>query len=511
MNLQAIFCSFLFFWFGFQVAKAEEFRIFVQRDPVTLHPLKSLSGGTSHVLNNIFRGYYRYDNNKGLISELAVCRHYSALEIRCQIAPNLKYANGERITVEDFLRTLYQALSQDTQPLVKADLLQIKNAKEILNKKADLSTLGVKKISDTEFSIAFASPDRDFLYRTSWLSFTPLPADISDDRTLARDYATGPYRLKSWERGRYLILEPNPFYHDGAPPLSVKVLVVSDETTALKLFQTSELDFLRRVPTEYYHEVKNYPGFGQNPLLRMDYLGFGGELADQPLLRQAMAHALDYEEFRRAFFALGRPGCFGVSSSLMGEPVCYDFNLKKAKSLLAKVDPAVLKKKYKLFVSDQGGDHVLRTGQWYQAQWKKHLGLQIDIEVLEQGVLTEKLKTAPPDLFRRGFQLDRPTCLSAIEIFLPGDPDNFLQLNRPKVTQIAEDLRRKDLTSTQKMRLCREAMKDLLSTYRFIPLGEIHFITLTNKSFSGVELNALNQLNLSRLRKLKLDQSPSEK
>src|SRR5690606_31679539 len=96
------------------------------------------------------------------------------------------------------------------------------------------------------------------------------------------------------------------------------------------------------------------------------------------------------------------------------------------------------------------------------------------------------------------------------EPFLPANADNFLKLERPKVVQIAHELRTKNLTKAQQRKLCHLALTDLLKTNRILPLGEIQYITLMNKTFAGIELNALNQLDLAKLRKLKPDQSPSE-
>src|SRR5690606_27946892 len=131
----------------------------------------------------------------------------------------------------------------------------------------------------------------------------------------------------------------------------------------------------------------------------------------------------NYEEFKKIFHSLGLPGCFGLGQGLTGTPVCFDFNLQKARKILESLENKP--KRLKLYVAAQGGDDLSRAAQWFQGQWKKHLGLQIDIEITEFALLTRLLKTSPPDIFRRGVPLDRASCLAGLEPFTHGNPDNF--------------------------------------------------------------------------------------
>ncbi|MFN7455503.1 MAG: hypothetical protein ACK5RO_12695 [Pseudobdellovibrionaceae bacterium] len=49
--------------------------------------------------------------------------------------------------------------------------------------------------------------------------------------------------------------------------------------------------------------------------------------------------------------------------------------------------------------------------------------------------------------------------------------------------------------------LCTEATQMLLNDHRIIPTGPIHFTVLLKTGWTGLRLNELNVLNLSKLKK----------
>ncbi len=63
---------------------------------------------------------------------------------------------------------------------------------------------------------------------------------------------------------------------------------------------------------------------------------------------------------------------------------------------------------------------------------KKNLGWTVELRGQEQAVYLARLRDKPPDVFRKGVSLDRPTCLAALEVFLKGNPENYIALDDPK-------------------------------------------------------------------------------
>ena len=163
-------------------------------------------------------------------------------------------------------------------------------------------------------------------------------------------------------------------------------------------------------------------------LSRFDYIGFGPTAMSSIHFRKAIVHAVDYQEFVKVFNALGRPGCPSSPEKWTKTAVCYDFNMAKANDAWALVPEGLKSSRHALFISTAGGEDLRRIAEWYREQWKKNLGLEVDIQPLDFGVMTEEIRKRPPTLFRRGVPLDRPTCLAALENFETGNLDNFVLL-----------------------------------------------------------------------------------
>lgn len=488
------------------------FRFHIFTDPMSLSPLKVEAAFNSYLHGNLYGGLMvmnpKDETSVSLEPHLAKSCVYRAPKlIECELRTGLKWANGKSITREDFIRPFRDAFAANSSPQPKADLVSLLNAKAVLAKKMTPSQLGVfpHPTDKNKIIFHFEKPDADFLFKLASPVFAPRPAKFENDEALARDFATGPYRLKEWKRGTHFLMEPNPHYF-AAPkdiPLEqrpqVKAIIVGEDSTAFKLYQTNELDFLRRVPAEHHRAIQNSPELHRTPFVRMDYLGFSNRLKNQPALREAIVHAINYEEFKSLFFARGRPGCFGISSSLYeGEPPCYEFDVAKAKKALARVDAEFLKEPIDFYYNLQGGDDILKAVQFFENQLKKHLKLKINIQGLETTQMRDRLATNPPDIFRRGVPVATPSCMGAVEVFSKGSPDNFtgFEMDTSKWDILALPLAPDD----KKRAACTAILNQILSKHVLIPLGEQHFMIMVKKKFSGWQLNALNQLNLSGLR-----------
>jgi oligopeptide transport system substrate-binding protein len=188
----------------------------------------------------------------------------------------------------------------------------------------------------------------------------------------------------------------------------------------------------------------------------------------------------------------------GLSLRLLDREHCIDFNLKKAKEAFGRVPIERQKKPLTLFFSQAGGDDLRRVGEWYQGQWKKNLGIEVRLESRESKTYLALLSEHPPEIFRKGFSLDRPSCEAAVEAFISGAPNNLIRQHSDKYDRGFEKLQAARTTADKK-RHCGDLMEKLISNYRMIPQGRIHFSMLQNHRFEGWKINSLNQLDLTQL------------
>ena len=503
-NLLLALCLFAVF------AKAEEpsFRFHILSDPVTLDPLRSNGSWNSFVHYNLYRSFFRFDGTKRLNEYAKKCAYVSRLELHCQMKMDKKYSGGQKIVIADYLEPFKKAFESESTAKAKAELLFLKNAKAILAGKKKIQELGVKAHPTKKDTMIFYfdEVDADFLNRLSSPVFSPRPVAAVTDEVLSRDYATGPYRFNKKESLKYVELVSNANYPGGhASRPTVKALIVNNDSTAYNLYKKGVLNFLRRLPQDQYNVALRSEETEKEiyiqPQLRMDHIGFSNNLIEQPVLREALTLSLDYVELQRILQARGKPGCFSLLKEYYeGPPICYEFNLKKAKELLSTVPADFFKKPIQMYYSIQGGDDIQRAVEWYQHQWKKNLQLDVHLNPSEFTELTNRLKENAPDIYRRGVPVDSSSCLSALETFQDGHPENYLKIKNKTLSKSLSLLNNPNLSMTQTKGHCRDALQAILKENRLIPQGEMYFVSMAKLAFTGWRLNALNQLDLSDLR-----------
>lgn len=512
--MRTLFALIIFAFSNCALAKVEAgvFRYHLANEPQSLDPAKLTSTDASYFFNNIMRGLYSYSNTHGLEPEGAEsCRFTSTLTLDCQLA-KVQWSDGSDIVAEDYVRTFRRLLSSGGKNPSVELLKNLKNALSVHQGKLPPSKLGVRAIGKTRLVFEFEKPDPDFLYKLTTSILVPTKSDHFPERGKLDGLSfNGPYRVSKWTLGSRLRLESNPYYKRGntnRPPVEI-LLNLDDEQTALNLYEQKTLTFLRRLPTTYIKQYKNRPDFHQIPMARFDYIGFGSELKDFPKLRSALAHGADYRELQILYDALGIPGCPSLPEELTDKMRCVQFDLNRAKRDLAEVPPEVRRKRFKFYFSKLGGDDIKKGMEWFQAQWKKNLGLQVDLHQTEQGVFLSQLRKEPPAVFRKGVGLERPTCLAALETFAYGGAENFLRLNDPKYESLIEQLikisrptmagRKPNPPTSEMKKICGEGLQYLIDRHLLIPLGRIHFTVLADPKFQGWSLNEMNQLDLSNL------------
>jgi oligopeptide transport system substrate-binding protein len=480
------------------LADAGVFRFHLFSEPQTLDPQTTASSGGNYLFQNIYRGLFVYADGKLKPEGAETCRH-SKLKVRCTLRP-MKWSDGKPVTARQYVNAFRRLIDPDKRS-PKADILfTLKNARAIWKGEKKPDQLGVAAEDEKTLVFHFEEEDPEFEYRLIEPSLTPLP----DGGYLNREEGSklpvnGPYKIAGWKKGAWLKLEPNPEYALGRkdrPP--AEALFVDSDATALRLYEAGTLTFLRRLTAADIPRFKDSPEFIQIPMARFDYVGFGPALRDRPKLREALVKSVEFKDFLRLFNTISPPGCPSLPASYMDQVTCMKFDSSRAKSLMKSLkDVPPLEMQF----SQMGGDDIARAAEWFQGQWKKNAGLKVELHSQEQSVYMRTLRVNTPAVFRKGVNLDRPTCAAGLEIFVKDNPENFIRLDDP---EFEKRLKRVSQASspTSRKRACREAVNYLMSLNRLIPLGEMYFTLLAKKSYAGWTLNELNQLDLSQLHKI---------
>lgn len=480
------------------------FRFHIPTEPQSLDPARLTSTDANYFFNSIARGLYSYSNVEGLVPEGAKrCSFENPLRMVCELNHEMKWSDGTKVEAADYVRTFRRLMQSAKNPSIEL-LKNIKFAEEVNRGAQNAEKLGVKADTPDRLVFEFSLHDPDFLFKLTHSVLVPTKLDVYPKRGEVKDLVfNGPYRITSWVTGQRLRLEPNSFYKRGnskRPP--VEILFVDDDQTALHLYEEKTLTFLRRLSTTYIPVYRSRKDFVQIPVARFDYVGFGEELQHEPHLRSALSYSADFKELKQIYDALGLPGCPSLPEEFLDRSRCVSFDLARAKKELALVPAEIRAKRFKIVFSKLGGDDIKKGMEWFQAQWKKNLGLQVELEQMEQGVYLARLREQAPAIFRKGVGLERPTCLAALETFAKNGAENFLKLSDPAFEKIISRLSLlpfSKIPTKESKSLCGEGVQYLLDRHLLIPLGRIHFTMLADPAFKGWDLNEMNQLDLSGL------------
>lgn len=479
-------------------SKAPRFSFHLLGEPYTLDPLKAHGSAGSYLYTNLFQGLYKINSESELVPMGAQDCTWKERELWCRLVRNKKWSNGDQVTAQHYLQAFRRLIDPKNKSPQAEALINLKNAEAIFAGKLKPENLGVKAPSRFELVFLFDRQDPEFLYKLSLPALAPvhsLPLPSRENAHLLP--VNGPYKIANWEKGQKIVLIPNPKFPDSEHRPEVEIFFIEDDSTALNLYESGRMNFLRRLVSDKIEDYKTRPDFHQFPVARFDYIGFGPKLKDQPELRKALALSLEYSQLRDMYKALGTPGCPSLPSRLQEKVHCHHFDREKAREIFKKT--SFKDKRLTLAYSKMGGEDIQRGMEWAQFQWKKNLGLTLELRPQEQGYYLKQLQNHRFDLFRKGVGLDRPTCLAALEIFLPDHPENYLQLKDPEYQTLVQRLSQQSQPQAAR-KICSQAIELLINKAYLIPLGEIHFTMLARPDFKGWSVNEMNQLDLTHLR-----------
>lgn len=114
--------------------------------------------------------------------------------------------------------------------------------------------------------------------------------------------SSGPYTVASYDPTQQLVLEPNEHYYDQDRIANggVTIQFVSDPSQRALLLRSGEIDLAQGIPLDQVQAMEDEDGLTvvSEASNRLEYLGFNTTQApfDDPLVRQAVAKAVPYED-----------------------------------------------------------------------------------------------------------------------------------------------------------------------------------------------------------------------
>ena len=483
----------------------------------TLDPAFSKDQATIWATNQLFNGLVQLDHDLNVKPSVAKSWDISsdALSYTFNLRNDVffhdhelfKNGKGRKVTASDFEYSFNRLL----------DKAFAAPGAWVLGNVASFSAL-----NDSNFTIKLQKPFPAFLSLLSMQYCSVVPKEIIDGSDFNRNpIGTGPFKFQLWEDGVKLVFRKNPSYFEkeGEEQLpyldAVAITFIQDKQSAFLQFIQGNLDFISGIDASYKDEIltqtgklqtkyKDIVSLQSQPYLNTEYLGFLMDNNPLPLeIRKAINYGFDRLKMLKYLRNnIGTPAINGFIP--MGLPsfntnvIGYNYNPEKVKELISDSD---FDTKQEIVLSTTSS--YLDLCEYIQNSLQE-IGLNIRVEVNPPSTHRQMVATSKLNFFRGSWIADYPDAENYLSLFYS---KNFCP-NGPNYTHFdsseLDDLYEKSLSETvvtKRHALYREMDSLLIQNAVIVPLYYDRVLRFTQNNISGFESNAMNLLNLKRVRK----------
>ena len=292
----------------------------------TLDPQKATDSVSRSIIKLINQTLVYIDNEGNIVPELAQeITKVSPKETLIKIKNDIKFSNGETLTIDDVLFSLERAKAS---PKMSQDLYMIESFEKV-----DDRTLKINTLYDAG----------NLLHKlaSGGVAIVNKKAFEKDENNIV---GTGMFKLKEWVAGEKLVLERNEFFKDSKSNIDTLVVkFVPEANSRMIMLETGEIDLARDLLPLDFQKISEDTKFTTVEVETPSnmFLGFDlrNELLADKRVRQAIAYAINNEDLVKTVFN----GSASVATSPVPKITTghnensnnYPQNIEKAKQLLA--------------------------------------------------------------------------------------------------------------------------------------------------------------------------------
>ena len=292
----------------------------------TLDPQKATDSVSRSIIKLINQTLVYIDNEGNIVPELAQeITKVSPKETLIKIKNDIKFSNGETLTIDDVLFSLERAKAS---PKMSQDLYMIESFEKV-----DDRTLKINTLYDAG----------NLLHKlaSGGVAIVNKKAFEEDENNIV---GTGMFKLKEWLAGEKLVLERNEFFKDSKSNIDTLVVkFVPEANSRMIMLETGEIDLARDLLPLDFKKISEDTKFTTVEVETPSnmFLGFDlrNELLADKRVRQAIAYAINNEDLVKTVFN----GSASVATSPVPKITTghnensnnYPQNIEKAKQLLA--------------------------------------------------------------------------------------------------------------------------------------------------------------------------------
>jgi len=367
--------------------------------------------------------------------------------------------------------------------------------------------LRVEAIDPHTVRFTLSTPFAPFLYTLAndgagIINPTVLKAHNSDDAKgwLAEHTAgSGPYMLKSWQKGQQLVLVPNPYYNDSEPAFKrVLVKIIGESATRRLQLTRGDIDIAESLPIDQLAALKkeDHVTVDEFPSLRVTYLYLNNGKAplNQVDLRRAISWDTDYQGMVQGILGgngkqMRGPipaGLWGYDPSAMQ----YQLDMGKAKAALEKVTDQPKTLSFLYSDSDPNWEPIALATQAGLGK----LGISVKLEKLANATLRDRVGKGDYDIAAGNWSPDFADPYMFMNYWFQSDkkglPGNRSFYDNPQV----DSLLKKAVATTDQTERTKDyqaVQKIVIDQAAYVYLFQKNYQIAMNKSVTGFVYNPM--------------------
>ncbi|WP_312471300.1 peptide ABC transporter substrate-binding protein [Neobacillus sp.] len=476
-------------------------------------------GGT--MLNATNEGLYRLDPDQKVIPGVAAeMPKYNADKtvITIKLKKEAKWSNGDPVTAHDFVYSWQKAVNPDTAspygPYFMED--KIKNASEIVAKKAKPEDLGIKALDDNTLEISLVRP---IPYIESYLTFSLFyPQNKKFVEKEGKKYASGadsllsngPFKFTKWDgpTATDWVLEKNDGYWD-AKNVTLKKInfnVSKDGQASANAFTAGEADITPRLAQAAI--LSQFDGAPElmrylEPSIWWLKMNEKNPALKNVNIRKAIALAIDKKALVDDVLANGSieanfliPKGFSFLDGKDFRANGGNFlktNKDEAKKLWEKGLKETGLKEVTLKYIGQDTETAKTTDAFIKDQLEKTLpGMKINIESVPFKIKIDRDNKEQYDLLMGGWGPDYADPMTYMDLWLTGGQNNHMNYSNPKYDEmIKKSIDELAAKPQERWKNLQDAEKLLLEDdAAFAPLYQRAVNILVNTKVKGLATHA---------------------
>lgn len=470
-------------------------------EPSTLDPARVVDQYGFGILRNVVEGPFKLDSDgkleKGLMATHSVST--DGLKHEMTLRTNAKWSDGKAVTLQDCLFGLRRALDPKTASPNADSFFAIANARDVFEGRKPVETLGVS-IEGDRLVIRLAKPDPSLPLVLTLPAAAPAREELftANKGNWSPSFpVTGRYRIERYSPADRIELTPNPNH---PRPAKTKVIyrILTEEITAMNLFEAGRLDVVSTVTATEIDRLRAKDSIRTFPSTTVFSLSFNVSRPpfDDLVWRRALASSVDREGLSKALRGVFEPTTSYLPKTLAGT---LPYAPLKDEAAIAKIK--ALPKKPRLRLAFGNSAFTRTVAEKVQSDFKRVLGLSVELEPMELKTLLARLKSDPPDIYFLGMSAIYDDPMNQLMSFSTLGGPNFSRYTSGAFDRTLEKIR-ESAFGPKRAELAREANRTLTEKdVVVVPVVLRMQVFGVSKTLKGFKVNPYQVIDLGELGK----------